>query len=235
MSCFFNPVILQLSFPLVYKCVEVSLTIFLKKALFFTVLLFVFPFISDKSSKMFVLCPQSSLSFTSPGFNIRPDIFSSVHWWVECTLWDYQHLPRCPVHWWPWNLVSHIGFLSGDRHNFLFEIQLPQFHFSSYVSNISFYSSLVTNFRSFVSALLLDFKISQDFVLSFPSFPFLFWSVLSPLFQALDFINHRAANGSKNSLLPPFFLLSSRYIYPIAYRISIWVFLPIFQSQQVIF
>ena len=128
---------------------------------------------------------------------------------------------------------SHlIGFLSGDRHTFLFETQFPRFHFSSYVSNISCYSSLVTNFRSCVSALLLDFKISQDFVYSFPSFPS-FWSVLSPLFQALDFINHRAANGSKNSLLPPFFLLSSRDIDPIAY--TIWVFLPIFQSQQVLF
>ena len=69
---------------------------------------------------------------------------------------------------------SHlIGFLSGDRHTFLFETQFPRFHFSSYVSNISCYSSLVTNFRSCVSALLLDFKISQDFVYSFPSFPFL--------------------------------------------------------------
>lgn len=78
---------------------------------------------------------------------------------------------------------SHlIGFLSGDRHTFSFETQFPRFHFSSYVSNISFYSSLVTNFRSCVSALLLDFKISQDFVFSFPSFPFLF-GVYSVLFS----------------------------------------------------
>ena len=41
MSCFFNPVILQLSFPLVYKCVEVSLTVFLKSPLFHCITLYI--------------------------------------------------------------------------------------------------------------------------------------------------------------------------------------------------
>lgn len=41
LSCFFTPLILQLSFPLVYKCGEVSLTIFLKSPLFHCITLYI--------------------------------------------------------------------------------------------------------------------------------------------------------------------------------------------------
>lgn len=117
---------------------------------------------------MFVSCPLSSLSFSLLQLNIFCVIFSST----ETVLSEIINIFL--------DAQSNGGFqtgltrfLSGDWHSFLFETRFPRFHFFSFVSNISGGSSSVTNFRSFFCALLLDFKVSQDFVFGFLPSPFL--------------------------------------------------------------
>lgn len=112
------PLILHLSFLLEYKHGEVS-PIFLKRPPFHGTTLYISLCFSQAFKNVCIVSTIFSLILFTSAQHIL--CYFLIHW--NCALWDYQHLPRCPIQWWFSNRIWHafslvIGTPSFLKHGF---------------------------------------------------------------------------------------------------------------------